>query len=178
MASNDRHRPTAVIPRELSQLAFNARVLQEARDESVPLVERLRFLGIFSSNQDEYYRVRVAALQRIQKISPDRRRFFDWDPSALLSDIQRQILRDQSLFLKTYDALLRELEQRGIRIITEADLSPEQGEYVQDYFVRKVRPHLTPIMLERSGQTLNLDERDIYLGVRVLRSARRRPMYA
>ena len=178
MASNHPHRPTAVIPRELSQLAFNARVLQEARDETVPLVERLRFLGIFSSNQDEYYRVRVAALQRIQKISPHRRRFSDWDPSALLSDIQRQILRDQSLFLETYDALLRELEQHGIRIITEAGLSPEQGEYVQDYFVREVRPHLTPIMLERSGQTLNLDEREIYLGVRVLRSGRRRPMYA
>lgn len=178
MAPNHRHRPSAIIPRELSQVAFNGRVLQEARDETVPLLERLRFLGIFSSNQDEYYRVRVAALQRIQKIGPDRRGPLEWDPSVLLADIQRQILRDQAIFLRTYDALLRELEQHGIRIITEADLNPEQGEFVQEYFVRKVRPHLTPIMLERSGQTLNLDERDIYLGVRVLRAGRRRPMYA
>ena len=178
MSPIHRLRPSAIIPRELSQVAFNGRVLQEARDESVPLLERLRFLGIFSSNQDEYYRVRVAALQRIQKIGASRREPLDWDPSALLADIQRQILRDQSLFLKTYDALLRDLEQHGIRIITEAGLSPEQGEFVQDYFVREVRPHLTPIMLERSGQTLNLDERDIYLGVRVLRSGARRPMYA
>ena len=178
MARNHRHRPSAIIPRELSQVAFNGRVLQEARDETVPLLERLRFLGIFSSNQDEYYRVRVAALQRIQKIGQSRRDPLEWDPSVLLADIQRQILRDQTIFLKTYDALLRELEQHGIRIITEADLNSEQGAFVQDYFVRKVRPHLTPIMLERSGQALNLDERDIYLGVRVLRSGRRRPMYA
>ena len=178
MTPTHRHRPSAIIPRELSQVAFNGRVLQEARDETVPLLERLRFLGIFSSNQDEYYRVRVAALQRIQKIGANRKGSLDWDPSVLLADIQRQILRDQSIFLKTYDALVRELEQRGIRIITEANLNPEQGEYVQDYFVRKVRPHLTPIMLGRSGETLNLDERDIYLGVRVLRSGRRRPMYA
>ena len=178
MADAHRHRPSKIIPRELSQVAFNGRVLQEARDESVPLVERLRFLGIFSSNQDEYYRVRVAALQRIQKIGSNRKGSLDWDPSVLLADIQRQILRDQSIFLRTYDAVLRDLEGRGIRIITEADLNPEQAEYVQDYFVRQVRPHLTPIMLGRSGETLNLDERDIYLGVRVLRSGRRRPMYA
>ena len=178
MARNHRHRPSAIIPRELSQVAFNGRVLQEARDESVPLLERLRFLGIFSSNQDEYYRVRVAALQRTQKFDHGRRDPLDWDPSVLLADIQRQILRDQAAFLKTYEALLRELEEHGIRIITEADLNPEQGAFVHDYFVREVRPHLTPIMLERSGQVLNLDERGIYLGVRVLRSGRRRPMYA
>ena len=174
----DPYQPTAPIPRELSQLAFNARVLQEARDESVPLLERLRFLGIFSSNQDEYYRVRVAAIQRLQKIGPTRKGSSNGDPAVLLSDIQRQILRDQSIFLETYDALLRELHQHGIRIITEADLSAAQGEFVRDYFVQKVRPHLTPIMLQRRGETLNLDERDIYLGVRVLRSGRRRPMYA
>ena len=172
---NDTHgkRPSAIIPRELSQLAFNARVLQEARDGTVPLLERLGFLGIFSSNQDEYYRVRVAALQRVQRLGSAGRDLGEWEPAALLADIQRRILSDQKLFLATYDALLAQLEEHGIRIVTENELSDEQGEFVRDYFVRKVRPHLTPIMLERSGQTLNLDERDIYLGVRVQRAGRR-----
>ena len=171
-------RAPALIPRELSQLAFNARVLQEARDETVPLLERLRFLGIFSSNQDEYYRVRVATIQRTQKLVRSGRALPEQDPNALLSEIQRRILRDQSIFLRTYDQVLRELEEHGIRIVTEADLNPEQSEFVRGYFVRNVRAYLTPIMLRRGSQTLHLDELDIYLGVRVVRSGRRRPIYA
>lgn len=167
-----------LIPRALSQLAFNARVLQEARDESVPLLERLRFLGIFSNNQDEYYRVQVATLQRVHKFGTKSGGALEEDSGALLSEIQRRILRDQAIFLRTYDALLSELEDHGIRIITDADLSPKQSEFVRDYFVQRVRPHLTPIMLRPSDRALHLDERDIYLGVRVVRTGRRRPIYA
>ena len=181
MATNKDRSAPALIPRELSQLAFNARVLQEAQDESAPLLERLRFLGIFSNNQDEYYRVRVATVQRLQKLGPRGRfgRFSDEAaPSALLSEIQRRILRDQSIFLRTYDALLEALEEHGIHIVSQADLTPEQSDFVGDYFVHKVRPYLTPIMLRRGSQTLHLDERDIYLGVRVHRAGHRRPNYA
>ena len=181
MATNKDRSAPALIPRELSQLAFNARVLQEAQDESAPLLERLRFLGIFSNNQDEYYRVRVATVQRLQKLGPRGRfgRFSDEAaPSALLSEIQRRILRDQSIFLRTYDAVLEALEEHGIHIVSQADLTPEQSDFVGDYFVHKVRPYLTPIMLRRGSQTLHLDERDIYLGVRVHRAGHRRPNYA
>ena len=170
--------PTALIPRELSQLAFNARVLQEARDESVPLLERLRFLGIFSNNQDEYYRVQVATVQRTHKLAPRGAAASGDGPAAVLAEIQRRILRDQAIFLRTYDEVLAELGTHGIRIITDQDLNPEQSRFVASYFVEKVRPYLTPIMLRRGEQELNLDERDIYLAVRVLRAGGRRPIHA
>lgn len=171
-------RPEPVlIPREISQLVFNARVLQEARDETVPLLERLRFLGIFSSNQDEYYRVRVATIQRLHRLGGKGKRLLGGDPGHLLEQIQRRILTDQSVFLDTYDRLLRELEGQGIRILTDRDLDEEQSRFVRDTFMREVRPHLTPIMLKSKGQRLNLDERDIYLAVEVERD-RRRPVHA
>lgn len=161
-----------LIPREISQLAFNARVLQEARDETVPLLERLRFLGIFSSNQDEYYRVRVATIQRLHRLGGKGRQLLGGDPGDLLEEIQRRILNDQSVFLDTYDLLLSELEEQGIHILTDRDLNEEQSRFVRDYFTRKVRPRLTPIMLGGKGKRLQLDERDIYLGVEVERHGR------
>ncbi len=166
-------RSTELIPRELSQLAFNARVLQEARDESTPLLERLRFLGIFSSNQDEFYRVRVATVRRRAARDAEGRR-----AGALLAEIQRRILRDQTIFLRTYHQVLARLEDHGIRIVTEADLNPEQADFVRDFFDGKVRPHITPIMLGRDDRVLNLDEREIYLAVRVIRVGQRDPIYA
>ena len=167
--------PIELIPRELSQLAFNARVLQEARDESVPLLERLRFLAIFSSNQDEFYRVRVANLQR--KVA-ERRGIRGETAATLLSEIQRRILRDQSSFLRTYHEVLDRLDDRGIRIVTERDLTGEQSRFVAEFFDRKVRPYLTPIILRGAERALSLDERNIYLGVRVVRKKHRRPIYA
>ena len=167
-----------LIPRELSQLAFNARVLQEARDRTVPLLERLRFLGIFSSNQDEYYRVHVATLQRRQRFRSHPRELGENDPAALLAEIQRRILRDQSIFLETYAGVLQELEDHGIHIVTDADLDDTQSGFVREFFTHEVRPHLTPIMLRPNGPMLHLDERDIYLAVRVVRAGRRRPLFA
>lgn len=171
-----RPRPV-LIPREISQLSFNARVLQEARDETVPLLERLRFLGIFSNNQDEYYRVRVATIQRLHRLGRKGKRLLGSDTGDLLEQIQRRILTDQAIFLDTYDGLLRELESHDIRILTDRDLNEAQSRFVRDYFAREVRPRLTPIMLRSKGQQLNLDERDIYLAVEVERDGRR-PVHA
>ncbi len=168
----------ALAPKELSQLAFNARVLQEAQDKSVPLLERLRFLGIFSSNQDEYYRVRVATIQRLERLGSRGAALLGSSPAELLEAIQGRILDDQAVFLETYEKLLRELEENGIHIVTESDLNRRQRRFVAEFFEREVRPHLTPILLQETPRRLVLSERDIYLGVRVERGENRDPIYA
>ncbi len=171
-------RETPLVPRELSQLAFNARVLQEAGDPEVPLLERLRFLGIFSNNQDEYYRVRVATIQRLERLGSLGASLLGTPPKELLDQIQRRILSDQAVFLTTYRNVLQELEEHGIRIRSEGELNEEQRGFVGDFFERDVRPWLTPILLQSGARRLVLSERDIYLGVRVEREGTRNPMHA
>ncbi len=178
MSFHDRDSDTPLVPKELSQLAFNARVLQEAQDKSVPPLERLKFLGIFSSNQDEYYRVRVATIQRLERLGSRGHGLLGSSPKQLLGRIQNRILADQDVFLETYESLLGELEEQGVRILPEGELNARQRAFVGDFFAHKVRPWLTPVILQDSLERLVLSERDIYLGVRVEREGKRRPMYA
>ncbi len=156
-----------LINRELSWLSFNARVLQEANDASVPLIERLRFLGIFSSNRDEFFRVRVATIRRMIKLSSKTKSGMDIQPEALLEKITAKVLEQQEIFEETYQNLLRELELNGIYMINETQLSAEQGEYVKQYFREKVMPSLFPIMLDQVQQFPWLKDRAIYLFIKL-----------
>ncbi|HXV61298.1 MAG TPA: polyphosphate kinase 1, partial [Vicinamibacteria bacterium] len=108
--------------KELSWLAFNARVLQEASDESVPLIERVRFLGIFSANRDEFYRVRVATLHRLGRLGKKGKKLLGHDPKAVLGQIKQIILRQQEVFEATYDRILHELAEQGIQVVDETEL--------------------------------------------------------
>ena len=154
-----------LIDRDLSWLSFNARVLQEAEDASVPLLERLRFLGIFSSNSDEFFRVRVATIRRMAKWGKKGKDLIGADPDELLEKIQKTVLGQQKKFEKAYTEILLELEKENISIINETQLTKEQGIYVRNYFHEVVYQFLVPIMIDSSPKFPYLKDKSIYLAI-------------
>lgn len=151
-----------LMPRELSWLSFNARVLQEAEDPSVPIIQRLRYLGIFSNNLDEFFRVRVAEVRRLISLSKstNRDRY-----KSLLEDIQHEVAALQLKFEETYSHVLKELFRRHIYLINEMQLSDNQAQFVRDYFRRTVLPELEPILLTENRDLASLTDELIYLAV-------------
>jgi polyphosphate kinase len=153
------------IPRDISWLSFNARVLQEAADPSVPIRERIRFLGIFSNNLDEFFRVRVATLKRMIQVGSKAKMHLEANPESILEEIQMMVLNQQSEFNRIWNGILSELQEEKIFLVTEKDLNPEQQEFVQQYYEEEVSPNIIPLMIE-SIQELNfLRDKSIYLGV-------------
>jgi len=139
------------IPRDISWLSFNARVLQEANDLSVPLQERIRFLGIFSNNLDEFFRVRVATLKRMVEFV-DKKKGVNIDliesPQVVLDEIQRVVLRQQNEFNRIWQNILKELKTNKILIVDNKQLNAEQKEFVKTYFDNEVRHDIIPLMIE------------------------------
>ncbi|NQY01956.1 MAG: polyphosphate kinase 1 [Halieaceae bacterium] len=153
------------IPRELSWLSFNSRVLQEAADPQTPVIQRLRYLGIFSNNMDEFFRVRVAEVRRLISVSSGAQRQRAKD---LLVDIQSEVVALQRDFERIYDDVLRALRQRKIYMVNERQLDEGQAAFVQSYFTHKVLPELEPILL-RDGQAIPvLTDESLYLAVDIL----------
>jgi polyphosphate kinase len=151
--------------REISWLSFNGRVLQEAADASVPLLERVTFLGIFSSNLDEFFRVRVAVLKRLAQLGKPVRQMIGDDPKKILKKIHRIVLRQQADFEDIYQHILQELAQAHIYIIDETQLTDEQEAYVKTYVRQNVRPVLTPLMINHLADLPELKDHAIYLAV-------------
>ena len=151
-------------PRELSWLSFNARVLQEARNASVPLIQRVRYLGIFSSNLDEFFRVRVAEVRRLISVSSGAERQAAKD---LLQGIQKRVVALQKEFDTIYIDLMRELQKAKIFLINEKQLDEGQAAFVAQYFRDTVLPELEPILLEESLAIPNLADESLYLAVMV-----------
>jgi len=148
-----------LINREISWLYFNERVLQEAADKTVPLIERLRFLAIFSSNLDEFYRVRVATLNRLVDINNKTKTMLGFNPKKVLNEIKDTVVRLEKRFDYLYEQeIIKELEAQKIFIINEQQLNVERGRYVREYFRRDVLPTLVPIMLERADDTKSFPE--------------------
>ncbi|MBK7853401.1 MAG: polyphosphate kinase 1 [Bacteroidetes bacterium] len=154
-----------LIDRDLSWLSFNARVLQEAEDPTVPLLERLRFLGIFSSNRDEFFRVRVATIRRMTKWGKKGKDLLGTDPEELLEKIQKTVVAQQKKFEKVYSEILLELEKENISIINEQQLTKEQGIFVRNYFHETVYQFLVPIMIDSSPKFPYLKDKSIYLAI-------------
>ena len=150
------------MPRELSWLSFNARVLQEAADESVPIIERLRYLGIFSNNSDEFFRVRVAEVRRLISVSAGEGKQQSKD---LLAAIQQSVVDLQHEFDRIYASLMRELAARKIYLINENQLDGGQAAFVQSFFTDKVLPELEPILLRDGQEIPPLNDESLYLAV-------------
>jgi len=151
--------------REISWMLFNERVLQEAENKHTPLLERLKFLAIFSSNNDEFFRVRVASLRRLQKLSNKNMSDTQFTPDEVLSEIQRISITQQEKFNKAYDDIIEELRNKDILIVNEKQLTTDQENKVRDYFDMEVLPHLVPIVIDDLKNIPHLRDRSIYLAV-------------
>lgn len=153
------------IPKEISWLSFNGRVLQEAENKDVPLLERFKFLGIYSNNLDEYFRVRVATLKRLSIFEAKSKNILGYSPKATLKKIQEIVLDQNLKFEKIYAGLLQELAKNKIHIINEKELNHEQAEFVKDYFLKEVRVRLMPFLIEKDSKSPNLKDDAIYLAI-------------
>ena len=155
------------IPRDISWLSFNARVLQEAADYTVPLRERVKFLGIFSNNTDEFFRVRVATLKRMVEYGENKAKNMHMEiaPGKILDQIQQIVLDQQAEFNRIWEGIRRDLEREKIFLVTERRLNKDQQRFVQSYFDEEVRSNIIPLMIESIPQLPYLREKSIYLGV-------------
>ncbi len=156
------------INREISWLSFNERVLQEASDSSTPLIERLKFLGIFSNNRDEFYRVRVATINRLTKLGKKAIDIYGDDPKELLQKLQRKVIEQQQHFEEIYQELLHELAKQNVFIINEKQLNTQQKQYVKDYFHKEVERTLFPIMVDENKPFPYMKDKSGYLFVRLI----------
>lgn len=154
------------IPRDISWLSFNARVLQEASDPTVPLKERIKFLGIFSNNTDEFYRVRVATLKRMVDFGPKiKNMHLEKAPAEILTEIQEIVLDQQAEFNKIWEEVRKEMEKNKIFLVSEKNLNTQQQALVKRYFEEEVRSNIIPLMVESVNQLPYLREKSIYLAV-------------
>ena len=156
------------IPRDISWLSFNARVLQEANDNTVTLKDRIRFLGIFSNNLDEFFRVRVATLKRMVELI-DKKKSLNIDilesPNLILDEIQKVVLKQQSEFNRIWNGINKELVKRKILIINDRKLNLTQKIFVRNYFDDVVRPYIIPLMIENLTELPYLRDKSLYLAI-------------
>jgi polyphosphate kinase len=152
-----------MLNRDISWLSFNERVLQEAQDSNVPLIERMRFLGIYSNNLDEFFRVRVATSLRLKKA------LINADPekaqktAEVIAQIQKKVIALQQVFYSTYEQILDELEGHHIYIKDESGLNEEQQHFVRIFFLKEVESLITPIILNNIKKFPYLKDKAVYL---------------
>ncbi|MDB5200714.1 MAG: polyphosphate kinase [Ferruginibacter sp.] len=158
-----------LIIRDISWLSFNHRVLQEAADETVPLKERINFLGIFSNNLDEFFRVRVAALKKMIELGNKARMHLEQKPESILAEIQEKVLSQQKEFERIWKEILRELKKEHIHLVTEKKLTAAQQKFVLDYFNQEVRSYIVPLMIESLQAFPVLNDKSIYLACKLSR---------
>jgi len=152
------------INREISWTQFNGRVLQEATDKNNPLIEQIRFLGIFSNNRDEFFRVRIATLRRLIKLAkkdnPEREKL-----NQELNTIIEVIEQQEEKYTDAFFHILKELNNERIHLVDETDISSEQGEFIRNYFKNKVRPLIFPIIIDFFETAQVLNDNAIYLAI-------------
>jgi polyphosphate kinase len=151
------------IPRDISWLSFNSRVLQEAADETVPLIERIKFLGIFSNNLDEFFRVRVATLKRMIEVGGKLNMHLEASPGKILTEIQGILIQQQKEFDITWNIILKELKKEKIFLVNDIQLNKAQQKFVTDYFDNEVRGNIVPLMIESIQAFPTLSDKSIYL---------------
>ena len=165
------------VPKELSWLSFNARVLQEAADKSVPLIERVRFLGIYSNNQDEFFKVRVADLKRQVIINKEQGSAKSEEAAKLLKQVQTAASDFQKVQNKVYRDLMAELAEHKIFLRNEKEISAEQKVWVQRYFKRHVLKHINPVLVTENIDLVSF-LRDQYTYLLVKMTGKKSDSYA
>ena len=159
------------INRELSWLQFNARVLQEAADKDVPLIERLRFLGIFSNNLDEFFKVRYATVRRIFDAGKGgKSELGGIKAGELLEEITKVVIHQQSESLEILNEIENELEKESIFIINETELDEDQTRFIESYFYQEVSPALVVMVLNKDVDLPELRDSSGYLTVKMSNS--------
>ncbi|MGA9638312.1 polyphosphate kinase 1 [Flavobacterium sp.] len=156
------------IDREKSWLAFNARVLQEAADKSVPLLERLRFLGIFSNNLDEFFRVRFAAIRRLSLSGKTGEKILGGvTAQQLIKDITEIVIQHQTESLNIFKEIETELEAQNVFIINEDEILLEQEIFLKDFFIQRLSPELVTIILNDLAEFPLLKDNMGYLAIKL-----------
>lgn len=166
------------VNRELSWLSFNERVLQEAEDKTVPVIERLKFLGIFSNNRDEFFRVRVATLKRVVKHRKKGEELMGENPEILLHKIQKIVIEQQIRFEGTYQKVLAELRRNHVFIINEKQITKAQGVFIKSFFREKIMPLLFPIMLDSTSKFPYLKDKSGYLIMKLSRGDSKKKLFS
>jgi polyphosphate kinase len=163
------------IDREKSWLAFNARVLQEAADESVPLLERLRFIGIFSNNLDEFFRVRFAAIRRLSLSGLTGEKILGGiSAQQLVKDITKIVIKQQTESLQVLQQIENELVKHNIIIINENQISDEHENFIKDFFIQKISPELVTIILNDLAEFPLLKDTSGYLAVKLVMKSKQK----
>lgn len=164
--------------RELSWLAFNDRVLQEALDDDVPLVERLRFLGIYSNNLDEFYRVRVANIKRMIQVGDQKVDGYKGTSEELFEEIRNVVIKQQRKFEHAYASILHKLKLNGIRHYDETTVNDRQKLELKSYFFSSVIHDIVPVLLDKKMPFPRLRDKAIYLAVRMEWDDKRKARFA
>lgn len=159
--------------KEVSWLAFNSRVLQEAGDEGLPLSERLKFLGIYSSNLDEFFRVRIATLRRLIELGRDYKKLRLPDPRLTLKEAMRIIKTEAARFDDNYRDIVRALGRRGVDLVDDTTVPRPLWEWLLEYFFTKVRPHIMPVMIRNYTKFSRLPDAPMYMAVEMSKSGKK-----
>ncbi|MEO6759515.1 MAG: polyphosphate kinase, partial [Saprospiraceae bacterium] len=152
--------------RDISWLSFNYRVLQEAKDPAVPLLERLKFLAIYSSNLDEFFRIRVAGIRNLKKVGKKTKAQLGFDPRELLREIHQIVNKQQEEFSQIFsEEIVPELRKQHIHILRRLDLNVEQQRFVENYFHDNLLPFVMPVLLIKRRIRPFLANAHLYLAV-------------
>lgn len=158
---------TLYFQKELSWLAFNERVLQEAADKSNPLIERVRFLGIYSNNLDEFYQVQFANLRRDVLIEQEQGK--SSNAKSLLRQVELKVSHIELKFDKLYNELLLEMARNQIFLINERQLTSQQENWIKQYYKQNLRQYITPILLDSYTDLIQILKDDhSYLAVEII----------
>ncbi len=166
------------VNRELSWLDFNRRVLQEAQDESVPLIERIRFIGIFSNNLDEFYKVRYATVKRIAQVEAENPSKETQKAEQLLQEITLKTTALQDESFSVIKGLTEQLKEEQIYVLDEHMLDDNHAAFVHEYFNEKVSPSLLAVLINDDTRIPNTKGSNVFLGVRMELENIVEPLYA
>ncbi len=154
------------VPRDISWLSFNGRVLQEAADKTVPLISRIKFLGIFSNNLDEFFRVRVAGLKRALAVDEkEAKNIFFEKPQLILNALNTLVIKQQKKFDNTWRDVQKEMAKQRVYIKNNSELSEEQQHFVKQYYIDEVESSVIPLLLDDLRPMPYLRDKSLYLGI-------------